>query len=259
MADTKEPPRGSGRTGPVPESPDADAGAGATATHSIPGLDIPEEEVAPPVPKNAALRALHFAYYVVLLKAETAVLLALLAGVVLLPLIEIINRNTHLNIWDSTLATRIAYIFTFYVGLFGGAFATRYGRHISVDLVQPHLPPRVRHRLSGLLFLVSAVAGVALTRTAWRLVFWVIGPDDRFFPSVEKWWGRDRVWKIPFIVGFALMTLHFTVEGVRRLFGPLPGHKAPAGGAPKQGAAGEARASAPVSAPAPAAAAKGGA
>jgi len=221
MPEETKPPAPGAAAPAAPDTPDAPPG-----THA--GHE-PADEGIPPPPAGGPLRVLHFLYYVVLYRIETGILIALLALVVLLPLIEIVNRNSGLNLWDGMLATRLSYIFTFYTGLFGGVAATRQVRHISVDLVQPHLPPRVRHKLSGVLYLICVGAAGYLTYTAYRWVFWVITPEDRFFPSVDAWWGRDRAWKVGFIVALGWMTLHFAVAGVRRLLTEPPaGAVAPA-------------------------------
>ena len=203
---------------PIPEGwEDDDEESSAFDTHM--GEAIDEHVHIPPVPETPLLKALHTLYFDILNKLETGIIIACLAGVVLLPLIEIINRNLGANFWDGTLATRISYMLTFYVGLFGGVYATRYARHIAIDVVAPYLKPKVRQKLTGVLFLICAAASVWLTWTSYRFVYTVLGAEDRMFPDVVAWWGNERLWKLPIIFAFVLLTAHFAIEGVRRLMG----------------------------------------
>lgn len=159
----------------------------------------------------------------VLGRLEQVVLGLLLALVIALSFIEILNRNLDLTLWEAAAANRITFSLVFYVGLFGAVVATRQARHIAIDAVTPYLPPRARTAISGALLLGSAVVTAWITVTAKRYVTEVIGDDDRFLPDKVDWYWRDRLWKWPLVVAFALMTLHFAVAGGLRILDAIRG------------------------------------
>lgn len=145
--------------------------------------------------------------------------MALLGTVIALSFVEILNRNFGLDLWESAATNRVTFTLVFYVGLFGAVVATRQARHIAIDAVTPYLPRRVRTAVSALLLLASAVVCAWITVTAHRYVTDVITAEDRFLPDKIAWYWRNRLWKWPLVVGFALMTLHFAVAGGTRLLG----------------------------------------
>ena len=186
-------------------------------------MEDPAPRSAPP---GARIGPLAFLYDGVLGRLEQVVLGVLLTAVIVLSFVEILNRNLDLALWEAAATNRITFSLVFYIGLFGAVVATRQARHIAIDAVTPYLPPRARAAVSGALLLASAVACAWITMTARRYVTDVIGPDDRFLPDKVAWYWRDRLWKQPLVVAFALMTLHFAVAGATRLVAAARGGRA---------------------------------
>jgi TRAP-type C4-dicarboxylate transport system permease small subunit len=182
------------------------------------------DERSDPPSRRHSRGPLALLYEVVLERIEWAVIALLLAAVITLSFGEILNRNLELTIWDSAAANRVTFTLTFYLGLFGGVLATRQSRHIAIDAVTPYLGLRVRAVLSGVLLVGSAVVAAWIAITAKRYVLEVIEADERFLPGKVEWYWRDRLWKWPLPVGFALMSLHFLVAGVGRLYAALTSH-----------------------------------
>jgi len=155
-------------------------------------------------------------YDVYLLRVELGIIMFLLSNVVGLSLLLILSRNLHFSIGDPSAMSRIVFASAFLACLFGGSLATRAVRHIAIDAFASHLPIAIRLLLEGSIsFLAAGVSGM-LYYHAMRYLSTMVSPTSSLAPASNAWFLREWVWKVPIAAAFALISLHFLVQGIRR-------------------------------------------
>lgn len=146
-------------------------------------------------------------------RAEEAVLVVLVAGLLSLAFAQILLRNLfqvtwfwadpllrHLVLWSSFL---------------GALIATRQDRHIRIDAVLRLLPSRWRRIVGALGDLAGAVLCGILAPIALRFVLDERAYGAEAFPGMPAW-----VAQLVFPLVFAGMGLRFLINARRRLRGP---------------------------------------
>jgi TRAP-type C4-dicarboxylate transport system permease small subunit len=178
-----------------------------------------QQTVGPlPTPKSSFMRSLHKLYYVHLDQMEWGIVALLLAAVLILSLIEILSRNLGWHPWDMGANQRAVYGFTFYLGVFGAVLASRKGKHIAIDVASPYLAPRMKMRLSVLLFLVGALACSGLAYSVHTFVVEVVDPDAYLVPNqIGSAWWKEQYWRWPMAPAFGLMAFHFLIGAWERV------------------------------------------
>ncbi len=119
---------------------------------------------------------------------------------------------------DLTILQTLVYNGTLILCLFGAAMAARRASHIAVDAITPHLKPRVRARVDGVMWLLAAGVSAWIAATGYEYVTEFVSADDRIILGQGEFYSK-RTWRWPLVIAFGLMALHFTVTGVVRLAG----------------------------------------
>ena len=141
--------------------------------------------------------------------------MVLLLAVVVLSGLEIVVRNLGLELFDIVPAQIATYFLSFHLGLFAAGLACRHARHISIDALSPWLSKGLKRHVTSVLFLVSAATCLWLGWLAWRYVFELLGPDVQVLADRTGALWSERLWKMPMILSFGLMALHFLVNAGR--------------------------------------------
>lgn len=118
-------------------------------------------------------------------RAEDAFSTALLAGMALLPLLEIAGRR----LWRTGIPGSAALVqhATLWVGLLGGAIAARDGRHLSLGRLPDRFREPLRSILSGYAAAVSAAFSLLLAWSGFSLVRAEFGDGQRVVPFLPVW------------------------------------------------------------------------
>ena len=152
-----------------------------------------------------------------LARLETAIIIFFLAVVVFGSLGVLFGLFS-----DASTAQLVVYACAFHLCLFGAVSATRQSNHIAVDAITPHLKPRLRRWIEGVLLVGSGVVSVILTCLAYEFIFGVIPAEDLLIKDGEgAIWSR-RLWYSPVVIALAWIALHFLVMGTLRLTGKDP-------------------------------------
>ncbi len=154
-------------------------------------------------------------YDVYLLRLELTFIALLLTEVVGLSVLLILSRNFHFPLWDPSATSRIVFASAFLACLYGGCLATRANRHIAIDPFATYLAPLARKRLDAVLsFLAAGVSGIIYSH-AMRYLTIMVHPSSSLAPASDAWFLREWAWKLPIAWAFALIALHFLVNGIR--------------------------------------------
>jgi TRAP-type C4-dicarboxylate transport system permease small subunit len=143
---------------------------------------------------------------------ETWLIVAILAGLILLGAGQIVLRN-FFSIgfaWSDGLA-RLAVL---WLGLLGALAASRDGRHITMGALARWLTPRWRVAAGVTGDWFGAVVSAALAYFAWQFVSDSREFGDTLLGDVPAWWLQSIM-----PVAFALIALQFVVQSVKRLRG----------------------------------------
>jgi tripartite ATP-independent transporter DctM subunit len=134
--------------------------------------------------------------------AENAVLVAILAGMIVLPISEVLRR-WELPVGIQGAETFVGH-FNLLVGVVGGLIAARENRLLALSTL-PHYLPRAWHRdLAGMIAGgVAAAIALVLARASWELV------------TVEKESGRVLAYQLPIWVVQAALPLGFAGLTIR--------------------------------------------
>lgn len=145
---------------------------------------------------NSILRRLH--------QVEDLVLALLLSSMIGLAVLQIVARNladTSFPWIDPLLRVEVLWL-----GLLGAAAATRSGRHITIDILEPVLKGAWKMRLTRLANLAAAVVCAVVAWYAWQFVL-----IEREYPTPGELglstWHQQLV--IPF--SFGLMAIRFVL------------------------------------------------
>lgn len=151
-------------------------------------------------PGRRFLRVLHL--------LEDGLLVAVLAGMILLAVIQIVLRNLAGGglLWGDALLR----LMVLWLGVLGAAAATREDRQISIDVLSRFLSPRFRAASRLLTSLFTAAVCSVLAWHGWRLVAMDREAAITAFASVPAW-----LCQLVIPVGFGLIALRSLV----RVFG----------------------------------------
>ena len=146
---------------------------------------------------------------------EEGIVMVLLLAVVLLSGAEIVVRNLGVELFDIVPAQLATYFLSFHLGLFAAGLACRHARHISIDALSPWLSTELKRHVTSVLFVISALTCLWLGWLAWRYVFELLGPDVHVLADRTGFLWSERAWKMPMILSFGLMAVHFFVNAGR--------------------------------------------
>jgi TRAP-type C4-dicarboxylate transport system permease small subunit len=146
---------------------------------------------------------------------EEGIVMLLLLSVVLLSGAEIVVRNLGVDLFDIVPAQLATYFLSFHLGLFAAGLACRHARHISIDALSPWLSTEVKRHVTSVLFVISGLTCLWLGWLAWRYVFELLGPDVHVLADRTGFLWSERTWKMPMILSFGLMAVHFFVNARR--------------------------------------------
>jgi TRAP-type C4-dicarboxylate transport system permease small subunit len=150
-----------------------------------------------------------------LLWIEETILIVLMSAMILLSSTQILLRNA----WDSGIAwgDPVLRILVLWVGLLGAMLATRYNKHIRIDILSRYLPGNWKRYSDGLTDMFSAVVCAVLAWHSGRFVHfeWMDGTEVfTGFPS----WIAELI--LPF--GFGVIALRFLLLTWQSLRGKNP-------------------------------------
>lgn len=148
---------------------------------------------------------------------ERGIVVLLATVVVLGGLYLTVGRGIKVTLIDAATIQTVVFLLTFYLALFGGVLATRRWNHIAIDAVTPHLKPDFRHRLEGVLGVVSGVVALGIAFSAFRYVFTIVDADAEIIPGLEGAIWSARLWRFPIGLCFVWISIHFFVGGITRL------------------------------------------
>lgn len=155
-------------------------------------------------------------------KLENLILILFLAAAIVFAFAQVIIERFKLG--AASWIQPVVYHMTFYLGLVGAVVATRHSEHISIDVASRILKnDRVKHFLRSVLFIFGTVIGVVLVAAAYKYVYVETPPDKRLMPTLSGWWWGTRLWKIPYLACFGLMTFHFAVNAIRSFYWGVTG------------------------------------
>ena len=147
------------------------------------------------------------------LRAEEALLVALVACLLGLAFAQILLRNLFQVTWF--WADPLLRHLVLWSCFLGALVATREDRHIRIDAVLRLLPGRWRHVAGALGDLAGAVLCGILSPIAFRFVLDERSYGAEAFPGLPAW-----IAQLVFPAVFAGMSLRFLANGVRRLRSP---------------------------------------
>ena len=135
----------------------------------------------------------------------------LLAAMISLSVTDIILRN----LFDSgfPLGQQLVRVLVLWLGLLGALYATRYSKHISVDVLTRYLSPRAKAISSGL---TSLFACLVCALIAWHSYLFV--RDSRSYNDVL--FNEIPAWAVQAIIplGFSLICVRFLAHTFGWLF-----------------------------------------
>ena len=157
-----------------------------------------------------------------LLLVEQGLVVVCLTLVLGLATLELVLRNLGSEWLDLTSTQIITYYLAFHLGLYSAVLACRSVRHISIDALSPLLPTEVKRWVRAALFAVSAATSVALAVLAWQYIQELPEAQSIIPARMGPFWS-ERLWKMPMVVAFGLMALHFAVLVAREARGEATG------------------------------------
>jgi TRAP-type C4-dicarboxylate transport system permease small subunit len=128
---------------------------------------------------------------------------------IVLAFLQVVLRNIFAEsfLWGDIFLRHLV----LWVGFIGASVATRYERHINIDLLSRIVPGRLRLFVQGIVFLFSALAAAWLTRAAWQFVRDEQAVQSMLFENVPVWY-----FQIIIPVGFGLMAVRFLFQSIER-------------------------------------------
>jgi TRAP-type C4-dicarboxylate transport system permease small subunit len=138
-------------------------------------------------------------------KAESALLIVLLIGMVLLAFAQVVMRiafSTGL-IWGDILLRHSV----LWIGFLGGALGVSGNRHITIEAFAHFMSSRTRSALSIVTSLFGAAICFLLANAALRFVKDEISSGSSIFGSIPTWYAE-----IIIPLGFSLFVFHFVVR-----------------------------------------------
>ena len=137
-------------------------------------------------------------------RLETALLILLLAGMILLAGGQILLRN----LFDSGISWSdpLLRVLVLWVGMFGAMIATAQDRHIRIDLLSRYLPPGWHRYTARINYLFSTAVCALLAWHSGRFVY-VEWQDGAVLVGALPTWVAQII--LPF--GFGVMTLRFAL------------------------------------------------
>lgn len=146
----------------------------------------------------------------VLVRIETAILVAVLAVMVVLAFGQVVLRNVFGTsiLWIDPLVRQTV----LWVGFVGAALATRDDRHISIDAFTKFVSPEIKSLVKIVTGLAAAVAAFFLALAAWGFLREEMASTGELFLGIPSWAGAVI---IP--AGYALITIHFLIGTAERV------------------------------------------
>jgi TRAP-type C4-dicarboxylate transport system permease small subunit len=138
-------------------------------------------------------------------KAEEALLAAIMVGMVLLALAQILMRNI-LNqglLWADPLLRHAV----LWLAFLGALYGTKHGRHLSLDALSQSLSPRLTRVTHVISHLTAAVASLGLAWASYRLVSYEAAAASVSSVGVHTWWLQA-----PMPVCLGLMGIRFLIR-----------------------------------------------
>jgi TRAP-type C4-dicarboxylate transport system permease small subunit len=143
--------------------------------------------------------------------AETLCLVVVLGAMIMLAAAQILMRN--LGLWGGGFgwADEALRIMVLWAAMLGAVAASREQRHICVDVLSHYARPRMRHWLSALTDVFTAVLSYALAWFSWAFVV-------ESYQSGERILGDLPAWALQAIlpVAFTLIGYRYTIWFFRR-------------------------------------------
>ncbi len=143
-------------------------------------------------------------------KAESALLIVLLIGMVLLAFAQVMLRIVFSAgfVWADILLRHAV----LWLGFLGGALGISSNRHITIEAFAHFMSVRTRSFISIFANLFAAAICVLLARAAVKFVTDEIASGTTVFANIPSWYAETI---IP--VGFSLFVFHFIVRAVRSI------------------------------------------
>jgi TRAP-type C4-dicarboxylate transport system permease small subunit len=138
-------------------------------------------------------------------KAESALLIVLLVGMVLLAFAQVVLRLVFSAgfIWGDIILRHSV----LWIGFLGGALGVSSSRHITIEAFAHFMSPRTRSAVSIFANLFGAAVCVLLAIAASKFVTDEIASGTTVFGNIPSWYAELI---IP--VGFSLFVFHFLVR-----------------------------------------------
>lgn len=126
-----------------------------------------------------------------LARLENAVSIAVLVGMAVLPLLEIVGRR----VWRTGIPGSSALVqhATLWIGFLGGAIAARDGRHLSLGRLPDRFPEPYRGILAGFSAAVSAAASLLLAWSGFQLVRAEWSSRQYVVPHLPVWFAEAMI------------------------------------------------------------------
>jgi C4-dicarboxylate transporter, DctQ subunit len=141
-------------------------------------------------------------------RVEDGLMLLLLLGMIMLACLQIVMRNAFDAGW--LWADPVLRVLLLWSALFGAMVASRYDKHISIDVFSKWLPPALQalSKLISSLF-AAAICGIAAFYAGW-FVF-----DEYHYSNADI--GGVRIWLFELLMplAFAVMGLRFAAHALR--------------------------------------------
>ena len=146
---------------------------------------------------------------------ETALIVVVLSGLIVLGAAQIVLRNLSIGFaWGDGLA-RLAVL---WLALLGALAASRDGRHIAIGAATRWLPPRLRVVAGVCADIFGATVSAALAWFSWAFVSDSREFGDTLLGNIPAWWLQSIM-----PVAFALIALRFLMHAIKWLRGgPIP-------------------------------------
>lgn len=150
-----------------------------------------------------------------LLWIEESILIVLMSAMILLSSTQILLRNA----WDSGIAwgDPVLRILVLWVGLLGAMLATRYNKHIRIDILSRYLPRNWKRFSDSLTDLFSAIICGILAWHSGRFVHYEWMDGTEVFTGFPSWIAEVI---LPF--GFGVIALRFLLLTWQSLQGRNP-------------------------------------
>ena len=141
-------------------------------------------------------------------KAESAILIVLLIGMVLLAFAQVVLRIAFSMglIWGDILLRHSV----LWIGFLGGALGISNNRHITIEAFAHFMSSRTRSALSIITNLFGAAVCVLLASAAVKFVRDEISSGSSVFGTIPSWYAE-----IIIPIGFSLFVFHFVVRAAR--------------------------------------------